>query len=140
MSIEAALVVWLDRDPDVSAAVGSRVYPDSLPQGASFPAVTYAKLALKSVRSFGGLTGVSMAHLSVSCWGLTKADAKKLATNIRGTKTTPKLDCFQGTVGGVKIQACFCTNEIDLVSPPVHGEGTPVYHTALDFDVTYEDV
>ena len=140
MSIEAALTTWLESDPDVAAAVGARIYPQSIPQGASFPCVTYYRTGQQTTRSLSGLTGLSRARLTLDCWALTYSAAKSLADAVRGTKSTPKLDGYRGTVGGVKIQACFCTNVTDSLETPVHGDEKGVPHVALDFDLNYEDV
>lgn len=140
MSIEAALTTWLSEQAAVQKLIDARIYPQSIPQAASFPAVTYYRTGQETVKSFGGLTGVSRAALTVDCWALSYTAAKSLADTIRGNKSTPGLDGYAGTIGGVKIQACFCIGAVDFRERPVHGEEAGVPHVALDFEFWFEDV
>lgn len=140
MSIEAAVTAWLSAFPAAQKAVGSRIYPQSLPQGASFPALTYYRTSHQSLKSLAGLSGLSQARVSVDCWALNYTDAHALADAIRGNKTNPGLDGYRGTVGGVRIQSCFCTNQMDQIERPVHGDEKGVPHCTLDFELWYEDV
>lgn len=137
--IEPTFAAWAGAQQAILNLVGNRIYPDRLPQGASFPALTYAKSSHQSVKGFGGLTGLSVDQITVDCWGLMKADAKNLAFAVRGNKTTPAFDGFKGIISGIRIQAAFCQNEIDLFDPPKHGDDVGVYHTNLDFEITWED-
>jgi len=140
VSAEAALVAYLDADPDVARMAGPRIYPQSILQGGGLPAVTYYRTGQQTVKSLGGLSGTSWARVTLDCWAANYTDAKTLADAIRGTKTTPKLDGFRGTVGGVKILACFCTSVVDVRERPVHGDEVGVPHVAMDFDIIFEDV
>lgn len=140
MSVEAFVTAWLSRDADVQNLVGQRIYPQELPQGAGIPAVTYYRTGQEGVRSLGGLSGLSRARLTIDCWATSYSDAKALALAIRGNKGRTKLDGYRGQFAGVFVQTCVCTNEIDLIEKPVHGDEAGVKHTALDFDVIYEDL
>lgn len=140
MSVEAFITAWLGSDADVQTLCGNRVYPLEMPQGAGLPAVTYSRVSQQATRSLTGLSGLSRARLTVDCWAQGYSEAKALAEAIRGTRSNPKLDGYRGQLAGVFVQAAFCSNEIDLYEKPVHGDEAGVKHTALDFDITYEDL
>lgn len=140
MSIEAFVTAWLGRDPDVQEIAGSRIYPVELPQGAGLPALTYYRTGQQGMRSLAGLSGLSRARLTIDCWATSYSDAKGLAAAIRGTWANPKLDGYRGQLAGVFVQTCLCTNEMDLIERPVHGDEAGVKHVALDFDIVFEDL
>lgn len=140
MSVEAFVTAWLSSRPAVKKLAGNRIYPLELPQGAGIPAVTYYRVSQQAVRSLGGLAGLSKARLAFDCWATSYSDAKALATDIRGTVNNPGLDGYRGELAGVFVQSCQCNNEMDLIEKPVHGDESGVKHTALDFEIVYEDV
>jgi len=140
VSLEAGLTAWLNADPDVVQSVGVRIFPMVLPQGVGFPTISYYRTGQQNVRSLVSLSGLSQSRMTVDCWALSYTESKELADLIQGNKTNPKLDGFRGMMGNVKVQACFCTNEVDLHERPVHADERGVYHTALDFEIWFEDV
>lgn len=145
MSISAALKTWLEKDPDVAAAVGGRVFPDRLPQGADFPQVTYEQHAESTLMHLGGLSGSANPTYAVRCWGRTKPEAKGLADHVRGNKSTPKLDGFRGLIqcsdgGKVRVQCARLVDASDEYLPTPHGDDAGLYCTTQLYRLFYEDV
>ncbi len=132
MLIEVALANQLLANTGVAALVSTRVYPVRLPQGGTYPAITYSKVSGSRIRTMGSHEDSANPRVQVSCWGKTYADAKGLANAVRIA-----LDRFSGTLGGmggVDVSAILLENELDLDDPE-----TKLYHVPLDFLVWYTE-
>lgn len=89
--------------PGLAALVGERMYPQTLPQGATLPAVTYSLISGTTEGDSQDGPGVSRRRYQFDCWGATYSDATAVATAL----TT----AVSGTrrIG----QASFVDNEVD---------------------------
>lgn len=123
--IEESLNQWLQAN---IALAGTRVYPRSLPQNPTLPALTYLGVSGIPWHTHQGTSGIETARFQISCWAERYLAAKQLADQV-----ILNLDCFTGDMAGTTIQACFKLNEVDL------GDEAIGYHQiAVDFLITYE--
>lgn len=67
MSAESELVTALS-SPAVVAALGSRVYPDFLPESCQYPAAIYARAATQPVQSIAGQHFGDFVDFQISIW------------------------------------------------------------------------
>lgn len=81
--LEPKIYQVLSGDADVAAVVSGRIYPVILPQGATFPAITYNRVAVSRVHALTGYTGLESAIVQIDCWAETYAAAKELARKAR---------------------------------------------------------
>ena len=78
-SLEEGIVSILRDDEDVSALLGTRIYPWIRPQGTTFPAIVYELDGTDPEQDLVGYAGMTRAELSISCIDETYGGAKTLA-------------------------------------------------------------
>lgn len=66
--------------PQTSA--GSRIYP-RLPQGVTFPAIRYTRIATDRTQSLNANVGVTVATVAILCGAESFSEAKTLADEVR---------------------------------------------------------
>ena len=101
MALEIALRSVLIADSDVTALVGTRIYPWHRQQGSDFPAITYQLVGTQPVNSVGGYINLTRATMSYESIDTSYADAKTLAEKVRQA-----LMDYSGTSEGVVISSC----------------------------------
>jgi hypothetical protein len=84
MTPEVAVRTRLVNDPAVSALVGTRIYPDRLPQSTTFPAVVYTRASATPE----GLTqdshvGPERPRLQLDAWGTSRASTDQVYLAIK---------------------------------------------------------
>jgi hypothetical protein len=82
---EAVLQRILAAAPVVSNLIGSRIYPNIVPQKAPMPAVTYQQISGPRLHDMQGAVGLAKARYQINCWAVSYAGAKELAETIRLT-------------------------------------------------------
>lgn len=96
--IEAALVTRAAAVSGLTALIGSRFYPQMMPQNPTYPAVTYFLVAAPRETAMGADPGIVYAHLQLSAWSTDYLEATNVAEQLRGT-----FQRWRGTVGSVEI-------------------------------------
>lgn len=87
MSVESIIYTQLAASDALEMYVGEggspftswRIYPDTAPQTAIFPLVTYTVMAVDHVASLDGSSGLARAMVEVECFALTLATALAMA-------------------------------------------------------------
>ena len=82
--VEEAVYAILTGDGGVAELAGSRVYPQRIPQGAALPAVAYARVSTRRVKSHGGSSGLARPRIQVNGTAASYQAAKALASAVRG--------------------------------------------------------
>lgn len=74
---------WILRnDSDVAALVSTRVYPITVPQDATRPAIAFQRISGPRTYSHSGPT-VAFARFQITCEGSTYAEANEIAQAVR---------------------------------------------------------
>lgn len=131
MTLEEALYAYLSSHAGLSALVGSRIYPATMPQNVTLPAVTYFRVAGGVERTSGPTVAYRDGRFQVSAWAELYATAKAVATQIRDA-----LQNYQGTMGGaegVRVLDANVVSETDIYEPE-----TGTYQVAVDVVFLYE--
>ena len=74
-----ALVAFITGSPAVSALVGTRLYPDILPEPCTYPAATYRGISLVDMRTLDE-NGMTQFRIEIQAWGQTRSSADDVAT------------------------------------------------------------
>ena len=106
MTIETAIFTRLTGHAGTTALVGTRVYPDHLPQNPTYPAITYTRVTTERASAMGVDTGVVEAEFRIVCFDETYAEVKAVALQVLDA-----LQRFRGTVDSVVIQDVFIINQ-----------------------------
>ena len=94
MSIEIAIRSELINDADVTALVGTRVYPVMMPQGFEMPCISYQRISSNRMHTLSGPTGRVDANFQVDFYDESYAVVRELADKARNL-----LDGFKGDLG-----------------------------------------
>lgn len=106
--IELAFVTYLSAYAGLQALVGSRIYPQQLPEGVQLPAISYQRVSGPRIRSHSGPSELAHPRYQFNVWGDRYSDAKTVADQLRFA-----LDGFRGTMGEVSVQAAFVEDDRD---------------------------
>lgn len=135
--ITKAVRAYLLGNSEIATAVGTRIYPDVLPQRdgqitSDLPACTIEIISGSSDSALYGGTGLAMQRISITIYATTRSATRSLAEFIR--RAMLKL---RGQVGTEHVRCVTCESRQDLVDPPADGSNNWRYLHAIDFDVTH---
>lgn len=128
MQVEVALRTHLLASP-ITRLVSQRIYPLLLPQGATFPAITFQRISSVRDRTYDAPIYLVTARVQFSCWAETWNDCRALAEDLRMI-----LNGFRGIMAGIPVPSIRILNELDL-----HDPETDLYHMACDYEVVAEE-
>ncbi len=137
--MESDLRTYLLGDATVAALVGTRVYPVRLPQGGTFPAITYQRVSQVPVgRPTSGPPSVVAARVQFDVWSLNRdgvdgyAAARALADAVR-----QRLDGKTGALGsGLTVVQDV---RLDAERDTGYDETGELYRISLDFTAWYPE-
>lgn len=96
--LEEAVYAILTEDAAVGALVGTRVYPQAIPQDVALPAVAYSRISTRRVKK-RERRELARARVQVNAEASSYVGAKTLAAAVVGA-----LDAVQRTIAGVQVQ------------------------------------
>lgn len=104
--------MYLTAHAGLSALIGDRLYPMRLPEGVTFPAMTYQRISTPRMRSHSGPSGLASPRFQYDCWDVTYAGAGAVARELRLA-----LDGYRGGMGQIETFANFLEDERDDFDP-----------------------
>ena len=132
--IGEALVTRLESQGGLTALVGTRIYPERLPQNPTYPAIAVSRIASERPVSLLGSSGIVGARYQFDVYAKTYAAVKAAVEQLRLA-----LDSFAGTVDGVVIQEVGFESDVDVNEHRDTEPTSPVRHVAADFEVWYNE-
>jgi len=131
MSAAADFRILLTADAGITALVGTRIYPQLLPQAPMFPAISYQVVSGFRETAMDGPAGVNRARLQFDCWASTYLQAEAVANAVRVA-----IDGFKGSIGSPArvLQSVFFAGERDLYEPD-----PPAFRRSADYLITYQE-
>lgn len=135
MTIEEAIFSYLSTYPGLVALIGTKVYPDIVPQSQDLPAVTYTFISDDKPRSaVGGHDGISNDIFQIAAYGTTKSAVSAIKQQIRTALLTAAGNGYVGYMGTLYIQQCIDAGGI--------GDGYDnqalEYYSKVDYQFSYE--
>lgn len=115
LTIEQGLVYKLQNTAGLTALIGTRVYLEQLPQGATLPCLTYQRISTSRVLTHdtSGSSGTAYPRFQFDAWATTYGSAKAIADALRAA-----LNGFKGTItsgaDSVVVQASLVDSETSL--------------------------
>jgi hypothetical protein len=106
--IEPGFVSYLSGIPGLAALVSNRLYPQRLPESVTMPAIAYRRVSGERMMSHSGPSGVASPRYQMECWGMSYAEAKQVAEQVRIA-----LDGYKGLMGSVPVQGTFVDDDRD---------------------------
>lgn len=135
----AAVRGYLVADSGVSGLVGSRIYPDVLPQGYKVRdggALTYTLIHTVHDHLINGLAGIARSRIEFAAFASTRAGANLIAEAVRSSD----LVGFTGAMGGVLIESVDLESGVQtLEERPTDGSQEHRYLTVFDYLFAYQE-
>jgi hypothetical protein len=132
--IEAEIASFLIGNAQVTALVGTHIYPNKAPVEEAYPCVTYFRVSGFRIRDMSGASGLTHARIQINSWSFDYAVAKAIADRIRR-----ELDNFRGTMGATAIDAIFLMEEADLVDKKLAVDSTVPYGIRQDYQIRHRE-
>jgi hypothetical protein len=131
----AAIRHILVNDPDVSAIVGGRVYPDWLKQDTEMPAVALWTVSSTAFDCMDGGIGMEKNDIRLECISTSRSQSDDLWIKVNKalTQTNKK-----GLYNGVMVQSLNqATGSYHMADRPYDGSDRWIYRTIQSFDIYY---
>tara|TARA_Y100000593_G_C4310742_1_gene338216 strand:+ start:1833 stop:2246 length:414 start_codon:yes stop_codon:yes gene_type:complete len=134
MGIEAAIYSALSGSTSLTALVGTRIYPNTVPQNVTFPHVSFAIDGNEKFHGLNTTESLARASVSVDCYTENSyLDAVNIANVVRNILNTQST-----TWGSLSVQNAHVGSETDLGAiKPTDGSDDYIYTRSLDCDVFY---
>ncbi len=123
--ISEELFAYLSSDPGVSALVGTRIYPERLPQEPTYPCLLYLRVDITPDYSQDGEDETHNGRWQISAFAKTYSDSQSLVSVVR-----------QAMRGWQAVSGC---PAYFLNQQPIPQPQTQVYQQALDFDLYWRE-
>jgi hypothetical protein len=107
-----ALTARLEAYAGLTALVGTRIYPLTLPQNATLPALTYQRIPGERVRSVSGATGMMRARFEVHVWDESVSGAQAV-----GIQVQDALEGWSGVASTVTVKLIRIDDGRDTYEP-----------------------
>lgn len=137
MSVPSHLRAYLLAGGGLAALVGSRVYPDALPQAVDLPAVVYYVVSTTHKPSLGGIVEIDRVTIQLDSYASTRAGADALSAAIEARMKT--LSAAPGTAigqiegsGGSVVSDVEVSGPRDDRQPPADGSDDWQYISSVD--------
>ena len=127
-NLDEAIYQYLVSQTAISDLVGTRVYPDMLPEGCEFPAMTFQQVSLTARYSHDGDASLDTARVQLDVYAEDRAAAGQIASALRGV-----LSGARTSEGSVLIQSVF------LAGTPLVGydQGVKKWRRTIDYTFTF---
>jgi Protein of unknown function (DUF3168) len=125
------LTAYLKADATISAAVSGRVFPNIVPQGSAFPAISYNQVS--GVREYDindGPTGRAMPRITINSWATRYLDVRNLAEAVR-----QRLNGFRGVMGSTRVGRITLDNEFDTFEEEAGQSG--IHRVVQDYIISF---
>lgn len=121
--VHEAIRALLLSDTNVTALVGTRIYPVHMPLNAVVPNITIHEISGPE----DYVTGHGYPRYQISCWSETFTEATTIKNAVKAG-----LNRFKGVVYGLNIQNISLLDCEDLYEPE-----SKLYHIPIDFQIVY---
>lgn len=135
VDIEEAFPLLLAMQPNVVNLIGTRFYPNRLPEREICPCVIGKRLAGSPVRTLEGKSTVRWATFQIESWSATsQEEARQLDRYVQGIETGPV------SVGGWWIQKLTVNQGTDQDNPqiPINADDLGFFCSFSEFMVFYK--
>jgi hypothetical protein len=141
--ISKAVYARLNGHAALTAVIGTRLYPNALPQDTDYPAVTWQLIDAEHTHSLNGVDGLVLARVQIDCFASGGPD---------GTSSTPygdvqdlaeivrkRMSAWRGTSGGVVVHHSHLLSHNDLVDGPFDSGDVTIHRVSQDYTVAYTE-
>lgn len=131
MTIEEAITTYLSGYAGLTALVGDKIYPDTLPDGVEYPAVVYQKISDIPDRKLDGQQALRSPNFQIEAWDTTKAKAIAIGNQIEAA-----LNDYKGTLSGIEIQEIALINDMSGFESVLERKDK-IYYCTKEYTIFY---
>jgi hypothetical protein len=128
--IEEAMFAVLKNAPALAALIGTRIYPQTLPQGSLLPAATYNVVDDREEYALDGGVSLHDCLADVVVWAVDPITARNVAKEVGKAFSN-----YLGIVGGIEIQSCTIATGSGLFEPV-----SAKYQRPVEVTIGYKEV
>jgi len=128
MSLSEAIFSRLSTYVGIAERIGTRSYPDRLPQNPILPANVFQVISTEKIHAGGADLAITRSRVQVDSYGLTYDESRYLGQQVRGA-----LQRYRGTEGTTEVRASFLDSNEDMSM-----DETGIWRTSQDFMVWTE--
>lgn len=121
------LYTFLSAQASITALVSTRIYPVKLPQGVTFPCLSYQLISEPRDYTLDKVS-VPNATVQFDCWGKTYLEANQL-----GDALVNVLDAYTGVVGSLTFLGC-----IQRARRDIYENETNEFRASIDYSFMYK--
>ena len=132
MSIEKAIVALITGDDDISAIIGTDLWPVYLPQGAGLPAIVYKQIGETDDLTLEGAAGLPDGRFQFTIFAATHASCRDLTAALKLL-----LSDYSGVSADVTIEHVRILNKGDLPALNAEAEQLNRFVKFLDVQFSY---
>ena len=123
--------------PDLSALIGTRLYPGMAPTGAALPLIVYSRLSADPVHrlSLGSsvsANGLTLERFDMAIFGRTDLECEQVKDVLRN-----ELDGLRVELATISVRRIFLRNTIDSAPGPIDGSNDAEYRQNVGLDIWY---
>lgn len=130
--IEEAVIQYLLAQTGLADLIGTKLYPEELPQKTELPGVTYIKISDVKDHLLTGQSNVDSPVFQFTVFSFTKSEARNVSNQIKKA-----LKDYSGVLSGLVIQKIELENEITN-KETVDGGILKVFTESLEFKIIFE--
>ncbi len=132
--METGIFTYLQTIGAITAIVGTRIHPDTMPQGSELPVIVYSRLSGGRVQVMGGISGLAHPVFQITSWATTYLAAKNLAEIVR-----VNFDAVSGAIGGVTVRACIMEDDGDITETSPDIKARRMYGVRQDYEIWHDE-
>jgi hypothetical protein len=133
-SPETVLRSALVASANVSALVGSRIYPILAPQTAALPFIVWRRSGISREHTLAGPMGVSTVSVEMQLLAATYEQAREVADRVRLV-----LDGYGATLNNTEVKHVSLEQESDDFVQLAGGDLPPVYQVTQTYNILWQE-
>ncbi|WP_422930083.1 tail completion protein gp17 [Singulisphaera sp. PoT] len=130
-----ALVATLERDPELSAIVGRRIFPDFVPQGQPYPALVYQIISDVPGSNLDGRDKTFRSRVQFKSYARSRSACTELFLALER-----RFNGFQGRlggIGGIEVTEAIIPDASSNYTPQVDGSDQGTFMVPADIFFSY---
>jgi hypothetical protein len=128
--IEEAIVSLVTANAAVKALIGTRLYPNLIPEKAQLPAAAYQLTSTGTNYNHSGQSSIATPELGFTFDSRSYDEAKAIGAAVKAV-----LSGYRGTVGTVKIGSVFLKDEFEAYNP-----ASQIFMRSQIYTITWKEV
>ena len=134
MEIDEALKAYLASYTGLTALTSTRIFPDKLPDGVTYPAVVYEFISEETTDTFiQPTTELTADTFQISVWATSRKAADAAARQVK--KALKNYSGIMGGSGGITVDTV-----IQVSKQKGMDDATKLYRTMYDMQIWYQEV